>query len=158
MPFSLDWNIPYRDLGLAKISFMYMLSLLDESTRYDTSFKPIRDYLLTGEYRSAAWSHGPVLQWNGPFPLTEPELKFTYLTATISRGGDVFGLVQLLNMGLFCVKLASTTDLTLVPESLTTYLLEKHAAGNYVMTSQKHGEGESHAFAEGVRNSGLLCS
>lgn len=158
VPFSLDWNAPYRDRGLAKISFMYMLSLLDEPARYDISFKPIRDYLLTGEYRSTAWSHGPVLQWSGQFPLTEPELKFTYLTATVTRGRDVFGLVQLLNMGLFCVKLASTTDLALVPESLTTYSLEKDAAGNYVMTSQLHVASEVGAFAEGVRNSGLLCT
>lgn len=158
VPFSLDWNVPYRDRGLAKISFTYMLSLLNECARHDISFKPIKDYIVTGEYRSSAWNHGPVLQWNNPVSLIDPELKFTYLTATVNRDRTVFGFVQLLNMGLFCVKLASTENSAPVPESVTIYSLEKDAEANYFMTSQRLKDSEVGRFAEGARNSGLLCS
>lgn len=154
---SLDWGAEYRDRGIVKICFVYFLTTIPEESRFSEVFKHVRDYILYGRFSSDFWQHGPVLQWNGPHPgIGLGDHKFTYLLATVVHKHSVYGLIQLHNMGLFCVKLSTPQSNPSIPDTLTTYLLERNKEGNHTLSVKSHSDDEAKFFAEAVRNSGQL--
>lgn len=156
VPFSLDWNTEYRNPGLGKICFLYMLMTIPEVERFNAGFQPLRNYILHGQFDKQFWAHGPVLQWADPQPRALGDQKFTYLLATVVREQSVFGLVRLHNMGLFCVRLSTALAGSFLRDTLTTYLLEKNESERYQLVSKQHSAAEVTMFADAVRNSGQL--
>ncbi len=154
VPFALDWNVDYRNRGLAKICFLYALAQLSEGERLHEAFQPIRNYILYGKFDVDFWVHGPVLQWDGPQPSAGlGDFKFTYLLATIVSEQGIFGLVRLHNMGLFCVKLSLPMSDSQVRDTLTTYLLERNQGEKYAFLPHEHSVDQARLLAEAARNS-----
>ncbi|MGH2397173.1 MAG: HNH endonuclease [bacterium] len=157
VPFSLDWNTEYRNRGLAKICFLYLISMLPYSDRFNEAFQSIRDYILFGKNTAEMQTLELVIQWNGPHPeVALGDRNFTYLLATVEVDRRVFGVVQLHNMGLFCVRLLASQPNTCPPDSLTTYLLQKEGSDNYALTTHDHSSDEVAAFAASIRRNGQL--
>lgn len=150
--FTLDWSVGYRDRGLSKIAFTYLLSVLDESRRFGREFEPMRQYILNGKIDSLmAWS-GPVFQLQ-LLPTAFPAgLRFTYLLATVRSASDVYVLIQLHTMGLFCVKLNLAGSDLEVPDTLMTFDLDK-VDDNYIMRSTSHTGATLVNLASGVHES-----
>ncbi len=152
MSFSLDWSVGYRDRGLSKIAFTYLLSVLDESCRFGDEFESMRQYILNGKIDSSMAWNGPVLQLQllpTAFPV---ELNFSYLLATVCVASDVYVLVQLHMMGVFCVKINVADSDLVVPDTLMTFDLDK-VGDNYVMRRTSHVGASLEDLASGVRES-----
>jgi len=154
--FQLDWTAEYRDRGIAKICFVFLMSLLDESSRHGTQFADISSYILKGK-EDATEHRVQVIQWNGEHPLQfATDLNFHVLLAVVEDDAHIYGLIQLFNMGLFAVRLGQKTDDLNLPDTLKTYFLDKSSgeAGTWHVT--EHGFEITERFAKAARYSGQL--
>ncbi|MBN9357392.1 MAG: hypothetical protein J0I15_13135 [Herbaspirillum huttiense] len=155
--FRLDWSAAYRDQGIAKICYVFLMSLLDESSRHGEHFKDICTFILTGARDHNRWPTSRVIQWQGEHPLHfSPDTAFTILLAVVANNGKLFGFVHLFNMGLFAVELGETTEEFPLVDTLRTYLFDKNKpdAPGYIVT--EHSAEVARKFGDEARRSSQL--
>jgi len=105
--FTLDWNPIYQTRFFCKTLLNYLFSKIeDKNFRLATCLDPIREFVRRG-------GHYNFLQWNGAHPDVPfiKDKRFTLMLFIFETNKKLIGLIHIVNLGTYVIKIAAPSDI-----------------------------------------------